>query len=83
MTALPCPLLTGAAALAAEVPWARAVWVGYFLDAIADEAGAVGAAAPAPTEPAIPTTEPVVAVEVTDAAKQKRAPAKERGVGVP
>ena len=40
VTALPCPLLTGAAALAAEVPWARAVWVGYFLDAVADEAGA-------------------------------------------
>ena len=39
VTALPCPLLTGAAALAAEVPWARAVWVGYFLDAVADEAG--------------------------------------------
>ena len=39
VTALPCPLLTGAAALAAEVPWARMVWVGYFLDAVADEAG--------------------------------------------
>ena len=40
VTALPCPLLTGAAALAAEVPWARAVWVGCFLEAVADEAGA-------------------------------------------
>ena len=40
VTALPCPLLTGAAALAAEVPWARAVWVGLFLEAVADEAGA-------------------------------------------
>jgi hypothetical protein len=40
VTTRPCPLLTGAAALAAEVPWARAVWVGYFLDAVADEAGA-------------------------------------------
>jgi hypothetical protein len=38
LTALPCPLLTGAAALAAEVPWARAEWTGHFLEAVADEA---------------------------------------------
>jgi hypothetical protein len=38
VTVLPCPLLTGAAALAAEVPWTRAVWVGHFLDAIRAEA---------------------------------------------
>jgi hypothetical protein len=40
VTALPCPLLTGAAALAAKVPWARVVWVSCFLDAVANEAGA-------------------------------------------
>ena len=34
----PCPLLTGAAALAAAVPWRRAVWVKHFLDAVATEA---------------------------------------------
>ena len=38
LTALPCPLLTGAAALAAEIPWGRAEWTGHFLDAVADEA---------------------------------------------
>ena len=38
LTALPCPLLTGASALAAEVPWARAEWTGHFLEAVADEA---------------------------------------------
>jgi hypothetical protein len=38
VTALPCPLLTGASALRAEVPWAREVWVGDFLDALAEEA---------------------------------------------
>ena len=38
VTALPCPLLTGAGALRAEVPWAREVWIGHFLDALADEA---------------------------------------------
>jgi hypothetical protein len=38
VTALPCPLLTGARALRAEVPWARDLWVGEFLDAVADEA---------------------------------------------
>ena len=35
---LPCPLLTGAAALHAEVPWACAVWIGHFLEALAAEA---------------------------------------------
>jgi hypothetical protein len=38
VTALPCPLLTGARALRAEVPWARDLWVGEFLDALAEEA---------------------------------------------
>ncbi len=38
VTALPCPLLTGAAALGADVPSARAVWVGQFLAAVAAEA---------------------------------------------
>jgi hypothetical protein len=38
VTALPCPLLTGAGALRAEVPWARDLWIGEFLDALADEA---------------------------------------------
>lgn len=38
MTALPCPLLTGAGALAAETPRGRAVWIGQFLDALAAEA---------------------------------------------
>jgi hypothetical protein len=38
VTALPCPLLTGAAALAAEVPWTHDIWVGYFLDAVCTEA---------------------------------------------
>jgi hypothetical protein len=37
-TPLPCPLLTGAAALRPETPWARELWVGHFLDAVADEA---------------------------------------------
>ena len=38
VTALPCPLLTGARALHAEVPWAREVWIGHLLDALAEEA---------------------------------------------
>jgi hypothetical protein len=38
ITALPCPLLTGARALHAEVPWAREVWIRHFLDALAGEA---------------------------------------------
>jgi hypothetical protein len=38
VTALPCPLLTGAGALRAEVPWARDLWGGEFLDALAEEA---------------------------------------------
>jgi hypothetical protein len=38
VTTLPCPLLTGARALHAEVPWAREVWIGHFLDALAEEA---------------------------------------------
>jgi hypothetical protein len=38
MTPLPCPLLTGARALHAEVPWACEVWIGHFLDALAEEA---------------------------------------------
>jgi hypothetical protein len=38
VTALPCPLLTGARALHAEVPWAREAWVVHFLDALAAEA---------------------------------------------
>jgi hypothetical protein len=38
VTALPCPLLTGARALHAEVPWAREAWTGHFLEALAEEA---------------------------------------------
>ena len=38
VTALPCPLLTGAGALAAEIPWAREAWIGHFLGALAAEA---------------------------------------------
>jgi hypothetical protein len=38
VTPLPCPLLTGARALHAEVPWAREPWLGHFLDALAEEA---------------------------------------------
>src|SRR5271169_5894443 len=38
VTALPCPLLTGAAALGAEIPWARHEWIGHFLAALAQEA---------------------------------------------
>jgi hypothetical protein len=38
VTALPCPLLTGAGALGAEIPWAREAWVGHFLTALAAEA---------------------------------------------
>ena len=38
VTALPCSLLTGASALRAEVPWARDLWTGEFLDALAAEA---------------------------------------------
>jgi hypothetical protein len=37
-TPLPCPLLTGARALQADVPWAREAWLGHFLDALAEEA---------------------------------------------
>jgi hypothetical protein len=40
LTALPCPLLTGARALHAEVPWTREAWIGHFLDALAEEAEA-------------------------------------------
>ena len=40
VTTLPCPLLTGAAALASTTPWRHAVWVGYFLQAVAIEAAA-------------------------------------------
>jgi hypothetical protein len=38
VTALPCPLLTGASALGAEIPWAREAWIGHFLAALAQEA---------------------------------------------
>jgi hypothetical protein len=38
VTALPCPLLTGAGALRAEVPWARDLWIAEFLEALAEEA---------------------------------------------
>ena len=38
VTALPCPLLTGAAALRAEVPWTRELWLEHFFDALAAEA---------------------------------------------
>ena len=38
LTALPCPLLTGAGALAAEIPWEREAWIGHFLTALAAEA---------------------------------------------
>jgi hypothetical protein len=38
VTALPCPLLTGAGALRADVPWVRDLWIGHFLDALAEEA---------------------------------------------
>ncbi len=38
LTALPCPLLTGAAALGADIPWARDEWIGHFLTAVAGEA---------------------------------------------
>src|SRR5271169_1744232 len=38
VTALPCPLLTGASALGAEIPWAREAWIGRFLAALAQEA---------------------------------------------
>jgi hypothetical protein len=38
LTPLPCPLLSGAAALRAEVRWARELWIGEFLDALAQEA---------------------------------------------
>jgi hypothetical protein len=38
VTPLPCPLLSGTGALRAEVPWAHEVWIGCFLDAVADEA---------------------------------------------
>jgi hypothetical protein len=38
LTTLPCPLLSGAGALRADVPWARELWIGEFLDALAQEA---------------------------------------------
>jgi hypothetical protein len=38
VTALPCPLLSGAGALAAEIPWGRGEWTGHFLAAVATEA---------------------------------------------
>jgi hypothetical protein len=38
VTARPCPLLTGAAALGADMPWGRETWSGHFLDALAAEA---------------------------------------------
>jgi hypothetical protein len=38
VTARPCPLLTGADALAAAVPWTRDLWIRHFLDAVATEA---------------------------------------------
>ena len=38
LTPLPCPLLSGAAALRAEAPWTRELWIGEFLDAVAQEA---------------------------------------------
>jgi hypothetical protein len=40
VTILPCPLLTGAAALATEVPWTHDIWVGHFLQAVTAEAEA-------------------------------------------
>ena len=38
MVVLPCPLLTGARALHADVPWARDRWIEHFLGALAEEA---------------------------------------------
>jgi hypothetical protein len=38
VTALPCPLLTGAAALGADIPWAGDEWIEHFLSALAGEA---------------------------------------------
>ncbi|MBV8494313.1 MAG: hypothetical protein JO162_12655, partial [Alphaproteobacteria bacterium] len=38
VTARPCPLLTGDAALAAEIPWTRDIWTRHFLDAVSTEA---------------------------------------------
>ena len=38
VTTLPCPLLTGAAALGADIPWARDDWIGHFLEAVTAEA---------------------------------------------
>jgi hypothetical protein len=38
VTTLPCPLFTGAAALTAEVPWKREIWIRHFLQALAGEA---------------------------------------------
>ena len=38
VTALPCPLLTGAAALGADIPWAGDDWIEHFLGALAGEA---------------------------------------------
>ena len=40
VTALPCPLLTGAAALGADIPWPRDDWIGHFLTALVGEAEA-------------------------------------------
>jgi hypothetical protein len=38
VSALPCPLLTGAAALGTDIPWARDDWIGHFLTALAGKA---------------------------------------------
>jgi hypothetical protein len=38
VTALPSPLLSGAAALDAGVPWTRSLWIAHFLEALAIEA---------------------------------------------
>ena len=38
VTALPCPLLTGARAFHADTPWACEAWIGHFLAALAEEA---------------------------------------------
>ena len=38
VTALPSPLLTGAGALRADVPWGRDLWIAEFLGSLAEEA---------------------------------------------
>ena len=45
VTARPCPLLTGAAALAAAVPWTHDIWVGHFLTRSPPRCGRAGFAA--------------------------------------